>query len=240
MKTNPNRGARIAAFVAAAALAVFSLGLLAAGGAFLWADGQKDADGYIASDTDRFATTTRALTTENVDLDLDGLDAVVGRDSYGKLRLEVASNGDAPVFVGVAPTDDVSSYLRGTDHAVVTDLDGSPSRGDLRERPGAAVPAPPAEQRFWEAASHGKGTQTLTWDVEGGDWSVVVMNADGSSGVDAGVSAGVSAGFLDETGWVLLGTGLLVAAGAVAFLYAGGRPPRARRDPVAPRVVASS
>ena len=67
MKTT-NRGSRIAAFVAAGALAVFSLGLLAAGAAFLWADGQKDANGYITSDTDRFATTTRALATENVDV----------------------------------------------------------------------------------------------------------------------------------------------------------------------------
>jgi hypothetical protein len=234
---NPtNRGPRIAAFVASGALALFSLGLLAAGGAFLWADGQKDEHGYLSSDRESFATSTRALTTENLDLDLDGLDAVVGRDSYGRLRLEVESRGEQPLFVGVARTSDVEGYLRGADHAIVTDVDYSPFRAEYRDEPGSAVPAPPAGRRFWDASAHGTGAQTLTWDVKGGDWSVVVMNADGSPGVDAAVSAGVKLGFLDEAGWVLLGTGLLVLAGAAAFLYAGLRPPRPRTG--TPRAVA--
>ena len=64
--TPTNRGARIASIVAAAALALFSFGLLAAGGTLLWADGQKDEHGYLSSDPERFATTTRALTTDNL------------------------------------------------------------------------------------------------------------------------------------------------------------------------------
>jgi hypothetical protein len=226
--TSTNRAARIASFVAAGALALFSFGLLAAGGGLLWADGQKDEHGYLSSDPERFATGTRALTTDNLDLDLDGVDAIVDSDTYGKVRLEVSGDGDAPVFVGIARTDDVTRYLRDVDHAVVEDFDTLPFKADYREHAGDAVPATPARQRFWDAEVHGAGTQTLTWDVRDGDWSVVVMNADGSPGVSADVSAGARLGFLDEAGWVLLGMGGLALAGAIAFGFLGGRPLRPR------------
>jgi hypothetical protein len=223
-----NRGARVAAFIAAGALALFSFGLLAAGGGLLWADGQKDAQGYISSDAERFATGTRAITTDNLDLDLDGVDVIADREDYGDVRLEVGGDGDTPVFVGIARTGDVDAYLRGVDHAVVEDIDTLPFRADYREHAGDAVPAAPAKQRFWDASVQGTGTQTLTWDVRDGDWSVVVMNADGSPGVRADVSAGAKIGFLDEAGWVLLGMGGVALAGAAAFAFFGGRPPRPR------------
>jgi hypothetical protein len=238
------RGPMIAALVASGALAVFALGMFAVGGLALWGDAQKDEHGYISSDSDRFSTTSRAITTENLDLDLDGLDDVVGRESLGKLRLEVAPNEDKPVFVGVAPTRDVSDYLRGSAHTVVTDVDYSPFHADYADRAGDRSLAPPAAERFWSASAHGAGAQTLTWNVKDGDWSVVVMNADGSPGVDAGVSAGAKLGFLDELGWVGIGTGLLALAGAGGFLYLAVRRPRQRTpdepNPSAPRTVAAS
>jgi hypothetical protein len=233
-----NRG-RIAAIVASGILGLFAFGLLATGALALWGDAQKAEHGYISSDSERYATSTRALTTDNLDLDLDldGLDDVVG-SALGKVRLQVASTDRTPVFVGIARTSDVSDYLRGTPHAVVTDVDYSPFHADYGERAGTRSPAPPAGERFWGAAAHGAGTQTLTWDVEDGDWSVVVMNADGSAGVDAGVKAGAELSFLDEAGWVLLGTGLLALAGAGALLYAGVRPRRAAPQP--PLVAAAA
>jgi hypothetical protein len=233
--TSSNRGARVAAVVAAGALAIFSLGLLAAGGVLFWADGQKDAQGYLNTDTERFATSTRALTTDNLDLDLDGVDGVVGHDAYGKVKLEVGGDGDAPVFVGIARTAIVDRYLQGVDHAVITDLDTTPFRADYREQPGTAAPAAPASQDFWAAQAHGPGKQTLTWNVHDGDWSVVVMNADGSPGVHADVSAGARLGFLDEAAWVLLGMGLLTLAGAVAFAVLGGRPRGGAPAPLMPQ-----
>jgi hypothetical protein len=234
-------GGRIAAVVASGLVGLFAFGLLAAGAAALWGDAQKDENGYISTGSDRFATSTRALTSENLDLDLDGLDTLIGSDSYGKIRLEVASHDDKPLFVGIARTSDVSDYLRGSSHAVVTDVDYSPFHADYDEKAGDRPLAPPAGARIWAASAHGAGTQTMTWDVEDGDWSVVVMNADGSAGVDAGVKAGAQLSFLDEAGWVLLGTGLLALAAAGALLYAGVRPRRGSGDdaPAQPLVAAA-
>jgi hypothetical protein len=69
----------------------------------------------------------------------------------------------------------------------------------------------------------------MTWKVREGDWSVVIMNADGSAGVDAGVRAGADLPFLAPAGWITLGGGivLLAAAGGLLFLGMRTRPPAA-------------
>jgi hypothetical protein len=64
--------------------------------------------------------------------------------------------------------------------------------------------------------------------VNDGDWSVVVMNADGSRGVAADVSAGAKIPFLDELGWSAIGGGGALLIGALALIVLGVRPPRSR------------
>jgi hypothetical protein len=227
----PARGRRIAAIASAGLIALLSLGFLAAGGLLLWGDSQKDADGFLSTGADRFGTATSALATENLDLDLDGAGSLVGDDVYGKVRLRAESSDGKPVFVGIARTSDVSRYLRGSAHDVITDVDYSPFHADYSRRPGDRTLTAPGAERFWAASAQGDGRQSLTWDVEDGDWSVVVMNADGSPGVHAGVSAGASLGFLDDAGRVSITTGVVLLFIAGGLLYLGVRP---RRDGGAP------
>jgi hypothetical protein len=206
---------RIAAIIAASVAGLFSLGLLAAGGVLLWGDSRKDDQGYLNTRTERFSTDTYALATDNLDLDLDGLDEVIDRDTYGKIRLRV--DAGEPVFVGIAPTRDVTRYLNGTAHALVTDVSYPDFAADYAPQPGRERPAAPGSQDMWAASATGDGRQTLTWDVDEGDWSIVVMNADASRDVDARISAGAEAPFLAPLGWGLTIGGLLllgVAAGA--------------------------
>jgi len=221
--TKPKRHRRLAAIIAAGVVAVISLGFLGTGAMLLWADSEGDRDGYIATDTERFKTDARALATENLDVDLDGPEGLLDGGTLGKLRIEAASNGGKPVFVGIARTSEVEDYLRGSAHDIVTDVEFSPFHVDYSTQAGARTPAPPAQQGFWAASTDGQGDQALTWDVEDGDWSVVVMNADGSRGVDAGVSAGVRVGWLDEAGLASLGTGLILLAFAGGLVFVGVR-----------------
>jgi hypothetical protein len=44
--------------------------------------------------------------------------------------------------------------------------------------------------RFALSSASGVGTQSLTWKVREGDWSVVLMNSDGSRGVAADIDVG--------------------------------------------------
>jgi hypothetical protein len=227
-------GGRTVALSAGSLLAFISLGLLAAGGAGLWLNGKKDDDGYINTRTERFHASTAALRTDNLDVELGGTGRVFGSDLYGKVRLRVTPRNDKDVFVGIARTRDVTRYLRTTAHTRVTDIDYHPFHADYATSGGAPRAPVPVTRNMWAAQAHGHGAQTLTWDVSDGGWSVVVMNADGSPGVDAGVRAGANAPFLNAAAWAAIGTGGVLLLVAVALLYAGVRTPRYARPETGP------
>ena len=142
---------------------------------------------------------------------------------YGKMRMRVESRDGGPVFAGIARTSDVERYLAGASHTVVTDIDTDPFDAEYAEREGARQPAAPDGEDIWVATTEGAGERTLDWNVREGRWSVVVMNSDGSRGVDADVSAGVKVAFLGPLGWSLLGGGALLLLGAAGVGYAGLR-----------------
>jgi hypothetical protein len=199
--------------IASITAALVALVLLVLGGVALWGNAKKDDDGYLSTSTHRFATSTYALASEELDLDFDGYSELIGR---GKVRVDPRADG--PVFVGIARTRDVSRYLRGTEHTLVTDVETEPFRADYRAAPGNR-PAAPGTQSIWAASAHGAGAQTLTWDVKDGDWSIVVMNDDGARGIDAGISVGAEVPWLSALGWALALAGLLTALLAATGLY---------------------
>ena len=213
MAMNSNlTGGRLAAIIAGGAIASLATLVLLAGAGFQWLDNQRDADGFYTTSSERFHTGTYALTSENLNID-DGVPGV-------KTRLKVRSDDGKPVFVGIAPTDAVETYLVQSAHATVTDIDSSPFDADYTTVPGAARPAAPGTQSFWTAHAQGTGEQTLTWDVDQGDWSLVVMNADGSPGVHTDISAGADLRFVGAvaTGLIVGGLGgLTLGAGLLAF-----------------------
>jgi len=225
-----SRAARIALIATGAITGLAAAGVLAVGGAALWGNSEKDGDGYLATDSHHFTAGTHALASESLDVDLDGAEWLMDREDFGDVRLEVAPRSDDPVFVGIAPTDQVSRYLSGVARTSVSDADSWPFEVDYEEHAvaGDRKPAPPGEQRIWAASVQGSGTQTLEWDVEDGDWSVVVMNADGSRGVNAEVEAGAKVPFLSEIGWTAAGTGAVLLIAAAGLLVLGIRTPRNR------------
>jgi hypothetical protein len=228
-------GGRIASIVAGGLAAVLAIGFIAAGALLLWGESKKDDQGYLSTGKDRYAASTYALASDNLDVDLDGAGWIMDRDDLGKVRLAVESSADKPVFVGIARTSDVSDYLRGTSYTSVTDVDYSPFHASYRngDHGGDRRPALPADQGFWAASVHGSGTQTLAWDLEDGDWSIVVMNADGSRGVDTNISAGAKVPFLGTLGWVSLGGALVLLITAGTLVYLGARTPRPPKAPTA-------
>jgi hypothetical protein len=223
--------ARITLVVVGAFAALFASLLLFLGGLSLWGDSQKDERGYVMTDTERFDAGTRALASENLDVNLDGAEWLLDETDLGRVTLDVESRADKPVFVGIARTGDVSEYLRGVPHTEVSDIDyGGPFTDDFdaayHDLNGSGRPTPPAESDIWVASKQGPGRQTLDWDAKDGDWSVVVMNADGSRGVDADISAGAKVAFLDELGWTLVGTGGVALVIGVGLMVLGIRRPR--------------
>ena len=217
-------GSRTAAIVVASLLGVLSLAAGAAGAVALWGDSERDDQGYFSTATHTYTASTSALTTEELDLDADIPNWLAGDDgSYGDVRLRVAAGDGGPVFAGIARTADVERYLAGASRTEVTDIDTDPFDVEYAEHGGAGRPAAPAGEDIWAASTQGPGRQTLDWEARDGHWSVVVMNPDGSRGIDADVSAGVKVSFLGTLGWSLLGGSALLLLGAIGTGYAGLR-----------------
>lgn len=130
-----------------------------------------------------------------------------------------ATSPGTPVFVAIGPVGDVSRYLAGASYASVTALGDH----DLTQHLGNMVPGPPSTALDWAAQVSGTGTQTLRWTVRSGDWTVVVMNPDGSAGVTVRAEVGVSSPVLPSLAGELLAAGLLVGLTGAALVVISAR-----------------
>jgi hypothetical protein len=219
---------RVLALVFGSLLALVALGLATAGVAMVLAHvTARDSAGFYTSPTERFTTSTYALTSEDIEIGdvrghgadwaLDALDATV--------RVRAAAPDGNRMFLGIARTADVDRYLAESAHAEVTEVSTLPFSYDAVRHEGSSAPAIPDTQRFWAASASGGGTQALTWQPESGRWSLVVMNADGSPPVRADVSVGAKSSAVLPVGLVLLGLGVFGLAGAAGLIYVGTRKP---------------
>ena len=227
---------RILLLVFGSLIALLGLGLTIAGVIGLIAYGSgRDSDGYFTTSTERFLTRGNALASEEVDLGSEG-DAAgpVSAGDLARVRVRASTLPARPIFIGIGPRDDVERYLAGVAYDEVVDVDFDPFRVTYRARPGTRLPASPAEQTFWDASATGAGTQSVEWDLESGQWSLVVMNADGSAPVAADLQLGVKIKILLglAIGFLIAGV-ILLAIGVTMFVFGtrggsgGGGPPPA-------------
>jgi hypothetical protein len=214
---------RVALIVLGSIGVLFGLAVMAGGGFLLRADRTQRDDGYLTTPTERSATPTYALTRTRLTVDTEGPGWVLNDNWFGKVRIRGESPGSKTLFMGVGPQAEVAKYLATVAHANVQDIDFDPFRATYLSVTGGAPEAPPTEQHFWAASASGVGTQTLTWKVRDGDWSVVLMNADGSRGVAADIDLDAKLSFLL---WVAIGLligGALVTGGSTALIVLAAR-----------------
>ena len=233
-----NNAGRIALIVTGALTALLASVLLFGGAAALYGEVKKDDDGYLKSEEHRLHTGTRALATENLDIDLGEADSLA--DDVGRVKIEAQSNDGKPLFVGIARTSDVERYLHGVPHSTVHDVEDGPFdsfHAETTRHAGNRHPVAPEHAGIWAVSSEGAGKQAADMRFREGDWSVVVMNADGSLGVDADISAGANVPFLNELGWTALGSGSFALVVGIALIVAGARRPK---DPTGTAPVGST
>jgi hypothetical protein len=203
-------GPRIVSVVIGSVLVLVGLAAIGAGGTAAWYDQHRDG-GYVMSTVDTTHTDGYAVTSDRIELGVPGSGWQWTRDLIGTIRVRVTGSGEAGTFVGIAPTDQAARYLAGVPHTVLRDLPGR----HVTTVDGTAVPRiKPAAAEIWVAESIGPGTRVLTWTPTAGDWTVVIMNADGSRGVTARGDVGAT---VPALGGIAVG---LLAGGAV--LLAGG------------------
>ncbi len=130
-------------------------------------------------------------------------------DRHG-FTLHVTASGPRPVFVGVGHDLDVSSYLGGAAYTRVVRFDLPSEFGTQEMKGGAERLNPPTGLDWWVADAGGAGKQSAAWETQDGAYDVVVMNADGTPGVDATVTFGAELKGLFGICLVVLGVGLIL------------------------------
>ena len=209
--------------------AVLATALLAGAGFLHWVDGKRDAAGFFTTGAVHMVTSTYAITSHDLAIK-DGVLSFVGADGSGA-RLRVRSNKNTPIFVGVGYPIDVEDYLRDSAHQTLQEVDFAPFRPTYLTASGDQPPTAPTEETFWTASATGSGTQTLEWDIGSDASSVVLMNADGSKGVDATVRAGAKVNLVGKVARIVTIAGLVFLAIGVLLIALGLR---RRRQPSSP------
>ena len=146
---------RIALIITGSIASLMAVALIGFGALALWGNSQKDDNGYLSTDTHRFAASTHALATDNLEIDLDGAEELLNSTDLGDIRLEVAPEGDKSMFVGIARTDDVESYLGDVAHTSVTDIDSHPFEADYRTQGGNGTARPAGGRAHLGRVLHG-------------------------------------------------------------------------------------
>ena len=232
---------RIVMIVVGSLLALIGFGLLAAGAAGVAAYATQRTDGFFQAGEVRLASPTYAITSDRVDLESEPgeTDWLVDRGALGTVRLSLdPGRPGTPIFAGIGPTSDVASYLEGVPNDSIRDIELSPDRVLYRRVPGEGAPQPPGEQSFWVAQVTADTADELTWEVESGNWTVVLMNADASRGVDLDARLGIKVDWLLPAVIGLLIAGAVVLAGGAVLVILGGRG-LARREETIPATAAA-
>lgn len=241
-------GRHLVALIIGCLLILPGLGLLLGGAALgITYAVARDSAGYLSLTVPVLSSSSPAITAE---------DAVVATRPdvpswvFDRLQVDVRVTArplasGKNVFLGIAPAGSLSAYLGGVAHDQVIGITDPRADGQrtavLRSTPGADRAAAPTRQTFWTASATGAGQQQLTWRVTGGQWSAVIMNADGSSGVAVSSTIGIRAGFLLPLALLMVGLGLVITGGAVALIIIGasGNRPSAPPSALSPTAAAS-
>jgi hypothetical protein len=220
---------RVIAVITGSVLAVASLGMLAAGLVLRVADGGlRDPQGYLMSSSTSYASPGYAVTSESVELHSGSTPFDLPRRWLGTVKVEVDSRASDQVFVGLARTTDVNTYLDGVAHSVVTDPTGDNGDPVTTYVNGRAPRLAPRDAGFWEESASGERRQTITWEPRSGDWTLVVMNTAGTSPVSADVAVGAEVPVLADVAVALLISGSLLLVISLAVIAAAVRHASAR------------
>lgn len=213
--------------VVGALLLAFGILLFLAGGALLTAGIATAVAGQVRDEEGFFVTPTQAFTTDAYALTSPASEPLrIGRGipilpfDIATVKLQATSE-DAEVFIGIASQADVDDYLEDVAYTEIRRVEYFPFEVHYRNVPGSDRPPIPAEMDIWVESATGSGQQEIEWSIASGDWGVVVMNADGTAGVDVGLQAGVRSGFFAPTMTALLVLGAVLVVLGIPLVVIG-------------------
>lgn len=202
---------------------MIGVGLIIGGGTILWANiFMEDAEGFYTTKKVDVSRVSHAITSEPAEIEIGHIWILDWLKSV-EVKIAAENNQDKGVFIGIAEEKDLKSYLNGVDHDRVEELDlhhpvGKPEV-EYENFPGSSSPDAPTEVDFWTASSSGSGEQVLRWSLEEGTFGTVLMNADGSKGIDITASIGAKVPVGDGIGLGLAIAGLVLILITLLLTY---------------------
>ncbi len=231
--------AGIVALALSVLLVLAALALVAGGVYLFWYGGaSKDRDGYVVSrDNALPPMDTRAVVVDLVEIKMEKrLPSIIRslpRRDVVLVRLMATTNSSKELFVGVADETDAMAYLAEVDYLTAVNYYWrvSPRNvtllvADAVPNPGGAPSEPPTAAAFWIASGRGSPTAAMEWAPQSGLYWIVIMNADGSPGIQTTLQLGAKFPILRWLPGALLacGAGLLILGFLVLrFGYLGKR-----------------
>lgn len=197
---------------------LISIGLLVGGGTLLWVDSTiKDSKGYYITDSIDIKKDSYAIVTGPTDIDVEA-GWVLG--DLVTFKVEGSNNDPSTqIFIGVAKESDIDTYLNGVEYDEITNLHIYPYSVNYRHHFGNVVPGVPSSQTFWTESTYGTGTQILEWELEQGSYSLVLMNNDGSAGIDMDIMLGAKVPLLLGIGIGFLVGGVIALSISILMIY---------------------
>lgn len=200
-----------------------SVPLLFGGGVLLWVDlALKDDDGFMTTSTYQLDRDSYAIVTEPAEIELDeewnwgwGWHQAWDLGDLVTFKVEGSNNDPSKgIFIGIAEESDWKAYLSDVEYDEIIHFSINPFDVDYINHPGISVPADPTLREFWTKSVNGTGTQTLEWKLETGTYSLVLMNHDGSQGVDLDIALGAKIP-------LIFGVGVGLVVGGIVALVVG-------------------
>ena len=226
-------GGKIALLVVGIIFLVGALVLMAGGGGLMWLSSTLENDNALfTSRTTSLKANSYAIVSEPFDIDWydETYEERWGLGDFVKVKVAAESNDPSKnVFVGIAREADVDDYLSGVRYHEITEWASDPfddPEVQYRLHSGSLTPSDPTNETFWEVSAHGAGRQTLGWKPEMGRWVLVIMNEDGSAGIDMSGAVGAELPWLFWLGFSLLLVGIVALIGGAVMVYFAARRPR--------------
>jgi len=210
---------------------------LTGGAAILYFNTKTDSEGYAISDVYQVRSSANAFAVWVAPKQISSTESWLGIDNIAQTKWIVKANDPSQeVFAGWTKATSGEPYLRGIKfespdqfwHWIT-----GPYRAEI-VIPSTAIQnqgtpsRPPVDESFWIKSTTSSATTTLYWDTvwdsDTGMDILILMNADGSSGVNADLQLGFKVPILGWLPYLLVPAGILFCLGGFLVIRRRKKP----------------
>jgi hypothetical protein len=157
----------------------------------------------------------------------EGIELSPGRslgDTMATFKVKVSNNDSSgQLFTGLAHEFDIERYLGDIEYVEIEDLYVFPVRVKYSNHPGGTNPGAPGSQKFWAVSTSGAGVQTVVWTLEPDRNWLVIMNEDGTPGININITFSAMTPLILMFGLFNITAGIFLILFSLMIFHASGK-----------------